>query len=200
MEQEQNIQPFGYAEMFEWKNNPDQLKDNGTGLFVQFSESEPDKIEPYNGGTICGVTTASFANLSDNPIEWPGQYETNEIGAYVREKKYIAVGNKVYDQQQEINIVRTFPYKIYKKKQTDGYDESKAPYRTRLGRIEWTPVCIQGKCLVRDDGSCAAGGWCAPLKQDDYSNAGIVSAVHPLSDGYYVLKRVSENVVLILMK
>ena len=200
MEQEQHIQPFGYAEMFEWKNIPDQLKDNGAGLFVQFSESEPDKIEPYNGGTICGVTTSSFASLSDNPIEWPGQYETTETGAYVREKKYIAVGNKVYDQQQELNIVRTFPYKIYKKKQTEEYDARKAPYNMRINRIEWTPVCIQGKCLVRDDGSCEPGGWCAPLEQDDYSNAGIVSAVHPMSDGYYVLKRVSKNVVLILMK
>lgn len=200
MKQEQQIQPFGYAEMFEWKNIPDQLKDNGAGLFVQFSESEPDKIEPYHGGTICGVTTPSFASLSDNPIEWPGQYETNETGTYIREKKYIAVGNKVYDQQQEINIVRTFPYKVYKKKQTEEYDESKAPYRMRLDRIEWTPVCIQGKCLVRDDGSCYAGGWCAPIESDDYSNAGIVGDVHPMSDGYYVLKRVSENVVLILMK
>ena len=200
MEQEQHIQPFGYAEMFEWKNIPDQLKDNGAGLFVQFSESEPDKIEPYNGGTICGVTTSSFASLSDNPIEWPGQYETTETGAYVREKKYIAVGNKVYEQQQELNIVRTFPYKIYKKKQTEEYDARKSPYNMRINRIEWTPVCIQGKCLVRDDGSCEPGGWCAPLEQEDYSNAGIVSAVHPMSDGYYVLKRVSENVVLILMK
>lgn len=196
MQQEQQLQPFGYAEMFEWKVIPDNLKNNGTGIFVQFSESEPDKIEPYHGGVTVGVTTSNFCSLSDNPIEWPGKYKTNETGGYVKEKKYIAVGNKVYDQQQEINIVRTFPYKIYKKQESDSYDTTKGEYIPRINRIEWVPVCTHGKTLVYDDGTCEAGKYCTPKISDDFTTAGYVTKSE---EGFYVMKRVSDNVVLILI-
>lgn len=196
-EQEQQIQPFGYAEMFEWKSLQDQLNNNGTGLFVQFSKSEPDKIEPFHDAErTIGVTSSNFAVVSDNPIEWPGMYETCETGEYIREKKYIAVGNKVYDQQQEINIVRTFPYTVYKKKVTDEYDKSRQQYIQRAVRPEWTAVTFKGKARVYDDGTCVPGGYCKPGKFEDLTKAGYATK----SDGgYYVIKRISDNVILILL-
>lgn len=197
MQQEQQIQPFGYAEMFEWKSIPDNLRNNGTGIFVQFSKSEPDKIEPYHGGTLLGITTSNFCALSDNPFEWPGRYKTTETGAYDKEKKYIAVGNKVYEQQNEINIVRTFPYKVYKKQETDVYDEAKGDYIQRINRIEWVPVCLFGKALVYDDGTCEVGKYCLPKESYDFNTAGYATKSE---HGFYVLKRVSDNVILVLLK
>lgn len=198
MQQEQNFQPFGYSEMYEWKNLPDKLplKD---GLFVQFSESEPEKIEKYHGGVLCGVTSACFTNLSDNPIEWSNKSKTDAAGGYIREKKYIAVGNKGYDQNEEINIVRTFPYKIYKKQNTDEYDEKKQ-YIQRINRLEWQPVTLLGKCIVQDDGTCVAGGWASPLETDEFDKCGMATKSYEDGEGYYVLKRVTPNSVLILIK
>lgn len=195
-QQEQQIQPFGYSEMYEWKNNPDNLECKN-GLFVQFSADEPEKIEKYNGGVLCGVTTMCFTALSDNPVEWCGKSKTDSTGSYVREKKYIAVGSKVYDQSQEINIVRTFPYKIYKKVDTEEYDKERE-YIPRINRIEWQAVTINGKCIVQDDGTCKAGGFCTPLVTDDYSKAGLATEAKDVNaPKFYVLKRLSDNTILI---
>lgn len=197
MVQEQQIQPFGYSEMYEWKNHPDNIEYKN-GLFVQFSKDEPEKIEKYNGGVLCGVTTVCFTVLSDNPAEWCGKSKTDSTGSYVREKKYIAVGSKVYDQSQELNIVRTFPYKIYKKVDTDEYDKERE-YIPRINRIEWQAVTVTGKCIVQDDGTCKAGGFCTPLVSDDYSKAGLATKAKDDVDvtKFYVLKRLSENTILI---
>lgn len=197
MEQEQQFLPFGYTEMYEWQNVPDELKQKA-GLFVQFSKSEPEKIEKYRGGELCGVTTACFSSISDNPIEWSGKYISNFVGEFERVKKYIAVGNKVYDQAEELNIVRTFPYKIYQKQLSDDYDKSKQ-YVQRINRIEWQLVTILGKAIVQDDGTCEVGGYCAPYDGDDYTKAGIGTKANE-DEGFYVMKRVSPNSVLILYK
>lgn len=197
MSKEQSVQPFGYAEMFEWKNMPDNLRDRA-GLFVQFSESEPDKIEKWHGGTICGVTTSCFAVLSDNPAEWPGSYKTTPSGGYIYEKKDIAVGNKVYDQNNEMNIMRTYPYTVYKKVKSDNYNEA-ARYVPRANRPEWQAVTVRGKCIVYDDGTCEAGGWCKPYFTGDFDKAGIATAGIDGDTKYYVLRRLTENTILVLI-
>lgn len=198
MSKEQVVQPFGYAEMFEWKNMPDNLRDRA-GLFVQFSETEPDKIEKWHGGNTCGVTTVCFAALSDNPVEWPGSYSTTPSGGYLYEKKEIAVGNKIYDQNNEMNIMRTYPYTVHKKIKSGLYKEN-SEYAQRTTRPEWQAVTINGKCIVYDDGTCKPGEWCKPKLCTDYDSAGIATAGVNGDEKYYVLRRLSENTVLIIMR
>lgn len=198
---EDMFQRFGYTEMYEWQTNPDNLEDR-FGLFVQFSKTEPDKIEKYDGtGVFCGVTSCCFTDISDNPNEWHGKYKKNDDGAYILEKKYIAVGNKAYDQNREMNIVRTFPYQVTKKIVSDIYNSNKQ-YIPRLNRIEWSPICLVGKCIVQATSDVKAGGYCKPIISDNYEECGKATVWH---DGdtepkFYVLSRISENSVEILLR
>ena len=80
------IQTYGYTEMYEWMNNPEDIDNQGCGMFVQFTKQEPEKIEPYDGsGVFCGVTTATAQDTSDNPSEWHKKYVVNE---YDREYEF----------------------------------------------------------------------------------------------------------------
>ncbi|WP_246309605.1 peptidase G2 autoproteolytic cleavage domain-containing protein [Paenibacillus alginolyticus] len=63
-------------------------------------------------------------------------------------------------------------------------------YIPRAERPEWVAVGMLGKLLVRDDGSCQAGGLCGPNEK------GVATA----SDkGFYVLKRTRPNQILVLV-
>ena len=192
------IQTYGYTEMYEWMNNPEDIDNQGCGMFVQFTKQEPEKIEPYDGsGVFCGVTTATAQDTSDNPSEWHKKYVVNEYDKRKTETKYIAVGNKNYDQLNEISFVRTFPYEVIKNVISSDFDVSKH-YIQRDKRINWTRVNLLGKCIVKDNGKCVPGKWCQPYVGPEYEKCG--SAIPAKKNDqlkFYVLSRVSPNTILI---
>ena len=64
------IQKFGYSEMYEWAEVPNQ--NNKLGRFVTFSDVNPDKIVGVSKDNqyVLGVTTVNAVVESDNPDEW----------------------------------------------------------------------------------------------------------------------------------
>ena len=69
--------------------------------------------------------------------------------------------------------------------------DSSQEYIPREERPEWSIVGMMGKLTVRDDGTCQVNGYC---KSD---NDGIATSSE---NGYRVMKRVSENIIQILVK
>ena len=135
MDKSSNIQEFGFSEMYECQTNPDRFKDR-FGLFVQFSTRNTNKIEPYKGGELMGVSTICSTISSDRCDEWHDKYKKKDNGAYKFETKTLAVGTKEYDQELEMPYIHTYKYDVRKKIESDKFDSSK-DYYPRYVRGEW---------------------------------------------------------------
>lgn len=194
------IQKFGYAEMYEWENVPEN--DRKLGRFVTFSANDKSKIVPVNKQDqyVIGVTTVNAVAESDNPDEWKYKNLCNEYGDLYLRKERLAVGEKVYDQLNEMNYIKTRPWEHFVTIDNKYYNKD-AKYVKRTNRAEWTRVNLIGKCIVYDGGKCNPGEWCTPYTGKVKANYGIaVPADEKSINKYYVIERLSENTVLILFK
>lgn len=194
------IQKFGYAEMYEWENVPEN--DRKLGRFVTFSANDKSKIVPVNKQEqyVIGVTTVNAVAESDNPDEWKYKNLCNEYGDLYLRKERLAVGEKVYDQLNEMNYIKTRPWEHFVTIDNKYYNKD-AKYVKRTNRAEWTRVNLIGKCIVYDGGKCNPGEWCTPYTGKVKANYGIaVPADEKSINKYYVIERLSENTVLILFK
>lgn len=88
------------------------------------------------------------------------------------------------DLQQKILQVQPYPTARLSK----NYDPSK-PYIPRSQRKEWIKVGLMGKIPVYDDGSCIPGRKCD-----------CVNGIATLGNRWHVMRRISENTVLVLFK
>lgn len=194
------IQKFGYSEMYEWFEIP--RPEHKLGRFVTFSEDAPDKIVPVSkkGQFVLGVTTVNSLCDSDDPNTWRYKNICNEYGDTYLRKERLAVGNKVYDQVNEINFIRTYPWEHYVPIENQYYKKD-LEYVKRSNRQEWIRVNLMGKCVVFDDGKCKAGEWCTPYNGKIKELQGsAVPATDEDTVKFYVLERVSEKTIIILNK
>ena len=188
------IQSFGYSEMYEWSKIPEKK----LGLFVQFDKHNPDKILPYQGGILLGISTVNSSIESDNPNEWKYAYKCNEVGDLFFKKETLAVGIKEYDQSEEMSFIHTQPWSHYVKIPTEIYDKN-IKYIKRTDRKEWVRVNLLGKVIVRDNGKCIPGQFCEPYIGEDMEFVG--GAIPATSSGkhkFYVLERITDNTIMIL--
>jgi len=149
---------------------------------------------------VIGVTTVNAVSESDNPDEWKYKNLCNEFGDLYLRKEKLAVGEKVYDQLNEINYIKTRPWEHFITINNKYYNKD-AKYVKRTNRIEWIRVNLIGKCIVYDGGACKPGEWCMPYvgkMKEDFGKA--VPATENAKNKYYVLERLSDNTVLILYK
>lgn len=195
-----NIQSFGYSEMYEWQCVP-----HGTprfGRFVQFDEHYPNMIKLYTGADyILGVTSANSTIDSDNPEEWHDKFYANEYGDLYLRKEKLAVGEKKYDQIKEISYIETRPWTHYIPIENSDFD-SKKEYIKRSMRSEWVRVNLLGKCIVEDNGKCVPGQYCKPFASKFKDEAGIAVPSEDENDKhrYYILSRISKNTIMIVNK
>ena len=194
------IQKFGYSEMYEWNEIPSN--DSKLGRFVTFSKEDSTKITNVNkeGQYVIGVTTVNSVIDSDNPDEWKYKNICNEYGDLYLQKEKLAVGEKVYDQLNEINYIRTRPWEHFITIDNKYYDKN-AKYIKRTNRAEWIRVTLLGKTIVYDRGKCTPGEYCTPYTgkiKEDFGMA--VPANENSTNKYYVIDRLSENTILILFK
>lgn len=197
---EKLVNKFGYSEMYEWNIFPGN--ENKFARFVQFNKLNPDKINlAYDKDLdIVGVSSVNYAVVSDNPDEWHLRYISNEFGDTFMQKERLAVGNKVYDQVEEFSYIRTFPYEQYIPIQNEKYNKN-IQYSKRTNRNEWVAVTMIGKAIVVDNGKCNPGEYCIPQFSEITTEAGIaIPGDKNEKNSFYVISRVSENTIMILMK
>jgi len=194
------IQKFGYSEMYEWEDVP--TNNTRLGRFVTFSDKSKNKIVKTSKKNqfVLGVTTVNSVVDSDNPDEWKYKNLCNEYGDLYLRKEKLAVGEKVYDQLNEMNYIKTRPWEHFVTIDNKYYDSSKK-YVKRTNRGEWTRVSILGKTIVFDDGKCEPGTWCTPYVGKMKENYGMaVPADEKSVNKYYVLERLSDKTILILFR
>ena len=195
---EKIINSFGYSEMYEWQLYPGD--DNRFARFVQFNETQPDKINlARNDKNIIGVSSINYVTASDNADFWCKRYLSNKYGDIFMRKERLAVGQKDYDQLNEFAFIRTFPYEQYIPVDNPEYNNENK-YVKRSDRNEWIAVVIKGKAIVKDDGECVPGEYCTPVFSDMWDTAGtVVPAKDSDKNKYYVISRVSEDTILIFI-
>lgn len=195
------IQRFGYSEMYEWAKLP--LQEHRLGRFVTFSKDSPDKIVPVSKTTdyVLGVTTVNSLIDSDDPSDWKYKNICNEYGDLYLTNEKLAVGAKVYDQVNEMNFIKTYPWEHYVPIENKYFDKSKK-YIKRSNREEWIRVNLLGKVIVFDDGTCKAGEWCIPYsgKIKELQGSAIPAPDKTKQQKFYVLGRISDKTILILNK
>lgn len=194
------IQKFGYSEMYEWNEVPENQ--NRLGKFVTFSKENPQKIELVDSADkfILGITTVNSVADSDNPDEWKYKNLCNEFGDLYLRKEKLAVGQKVYDQLNEMNYIQTRPWEHFITINNQ-YFKPELKYVKRTNRIEWIRVNLMGKVIVEDNGKCEAGKWCMPYTGKLKKKFGTaVPATEKAKNKFYVIDRLSENTILILNK
>ena len=194
------VNKFGYSEMYEWTIYPGDT--NKLGRFVQFNSIEHDKInlavDPKT--PILGVSTINYVTLSDNPDTWSKKYLSNEYGDIFMTKERLAVGQKQYDQIEEFSYIHTFPYEQYIPVENKEFNKN-YNYVKRSERSEWSCIVLLGKAIVKDNGKCKPGEYCKPNFSDINDEAGIaVPATINDENSFYVLKRISDTTIMILIK
>lgn len=195
-----NIQGFGYAEMYEWKEIPEHK--NRLGRFVTFDKEEKSKITyAHNNDYLIGVTTVCAQDTSDDPDEWKYSYLCNEYGDLYLQKEKLAVGAKQYDQYLEMNYIRTYPWEHFIKIPNKYLDKEKK-YVKRSNRPEWVRVTLIGKAIVKDNGKCKPGDFCTVYsgKIKDLYGTAVPATEKTKNSKYYVIDRLSENTILVLLK
>ena len=200
MENEDLIQKFGYSEMYEWLNVP--RPEYRLGRFVTFSTDVPGKIVPVSkkGQYVIGVTTVNSICDSDDPENWRYKNICNEYGDVYLRKEKLAVGTKVYDQVNEINFIKTYPWEHYVPIENQNFNKD-LKYAKRSRRQEWIRVNLMGKAVVFDDGTCKPGEWCTPyVGKIKELQGSAMPASESDANRYYVIERAGEKTILILNK
>lgn len=196
MEDQKYINPVGYSEMYEWAEIPEVT----FGRFVQFDKREPDKIVPYKGGVLLGVSTIQSTITSDDPDEWKYAYLSNEVGDKFLKKEKLAVGVKEYDQINEISYIHTQPYEHYVNIPSS-YLNTTIPYNKRTKRKEWVRVNLIGKVIVRDNGKCVPGEYCMPYLGPEKIKFGMAIPYENIGKEvyqFYVVRRLTSETIEIV--
>ena len=170
-----------YAEYFEWEDGNLENEDR-VGYFVTLTDDGKIK-KAENGDDILGIVSAS-PSVTGNAFEdeWQGKYLTDEWGRKLYET--VTYPTK-YDEDGNI-IVSGYTTKV--PMINPDYDAT-VEYTPRSKRKEWCVVGLLGRLKVRVNSSVGKYVQCG--------NNGIgVSS----SDGFKVLKKISNNIVEVFIK
>ncbi len=194
------VNKFGYSEMYEWTIYPGD--ENKFGRFVQFNKIDHEKINLANdeNKSIFGVSSINYLSQSDNPETWYNKYMSNDYGDIYMMKERLAVGRKDYDQLEEFSYIHTFPYEQYIPVENKEFNKE-LKYVKRSDRSEWVSVVLIGKAIVKDNGLCKPGDFCKPKFSDITDEAGTaIPAMENEYNSFYVIKRISDTTIMILVK
>ena len=169
-----------YAEFFEWMDGNPNGEDRA-GFFVKLEGEKIVKCSDFD--TPLGIVSATPAIIGDSgELHWKDKFVTDDFGrvqyhdVVVPEEKDDE-GNVLIEEHIETQPVINPEWNC---------DEEYVP---RHKRPEWSAVGVLGKLVVYDDGTLKPGDICR------CGNGGI--AVKSAKNGYQVLKRISDDKILI---
>ena len=198
MEDNNLINKFGYAEMYEWSRVPDGIP--ALGRVVQFDPESPGKIRPaVDYANIIGVSAINAVAESDNPDHWHAENLCNEYGDAYMKKSELVIGEKKYDNLEEMAYIATRPWSHYVPIKNRAFDKG-LKYVPRVNRPEWVRVCIMGKTVVEDDGTCMAGGYGCLYEGRLMERMGTLTACDDAYCSYYIIERLSEKTVKVFVR
>lgn len=189
-----------YAEFVkEWYDgNPDN--EDRVGYMVTIGED--NKLHKANEGDyIIGITSGNPSVIGNADEDYFWMYERDEFNRPICEEiddftiKCDENGDPVLDENGN-QICEYTGEKVKRFKFKEGYDPSlQDSYIERAKRPEWDYVGMRGIVPVRDDGTCVARGFCK------CGSDGIATYTSQQRfDTYYVIERISDNVVSVEVK
>lgn len=172
-----------YAEYFEWEdgnpNNEDRI-----GYFATLDGENIRKANSFDN-YILGIISANSSVIGDScNDDWHDKYLTDEWGRRLTQQITV---QEVLDDKGNI-IMPTHIDTVFVLNPDWTPNEL---YISREQRKEWSTVGMLGKLLVRDDGTCQVNGYCKP------NDEGIATASE---QGYKVMKRIKDNIILVLFR
>lgn len=196
-----NTSGADYAEFIkEWADgNPDE--EDRVGYFVTIEDGYLRKAQ--SGDFIVGITSGNPSVVGNADEDYYWKYERDEFDRFVYEDvaevegQLDEDGNPVLDENGDPVMVETGEIiKNGRMKISDDYDSSlQEDYVERKDRPEWDYVGMVGVLPVRDDGTCEAGGWCC------CGDDGVATSAETRGyDTYFVIERISDSVVRVLLK
>ncbi|MNB96349.1 Hep-Hag [compost metagenome] len=179
-----------YAELFEWIDGNLDNEDR-VGFFVTL---DGDKIKKASSldSYILGVVSANPSVIGDDGgLRWQNKYITDEWGR-IRHHLVTIPAEKIIEIIDGEEVEFELSKESYQWQPIINPEwNHNEPYVERIIRPEWDAIGMMGKLLVRDDGTCEINGFCSS------NNNGIATNS---TEGYRVIKRISENIVQILIK
>ena len=172
-----------YAEFFEWADgNPDG--EDRAGYFVKLNG---DKIVKCGGfDTPLGVVSAAPAIIGDSgELHWHGKFATDDFGRVQYHDVTVPA-----ERDEDGNIIAE--EHIERQPVLNPEWDNTTEYVPRKDRKEWAAVGVLGKLVVYDDGTLQSGDLCRCGENG--------TAVKSVKNGYPVLKRISDDKVLIWLK
>lgn len=169
-----------YAEFFEWQDGNPSHEDR-VGYFVKLAGDKITFAEEFD--SPLGIISAMPAIIGDSgEMHWQGKYVTDDFGRVQYHDVVIPAekddeGNILIEEHTERQPMLNLEW-----------DASKE-YVPRLQRPEWATVGVLGKLIVYDDGTLQSGDLCRCSAEG--------KAVKSINNGYPVLKRISEDKILI---
>ena len=117
--------------------------------------------------------------IGNGDEDWKKRYVLDDFGRYIQE-----TFEYVIDGETKTGT---------KWKENPEYDSTK-PYASRDERAEWSAIGLVGILSVYDDGTCQVNSYCK------CKNNGIATASEKGADTYRVIKRVTDNIVKVVLK
>lgn len=191
-----------YAEFVKpWSDGNLQNEDR-IGYFVTVKDGLLYKADA--GDYILGITSGNPSVVGNADEDYYWRYERDEFNRIVLEDVPETVqqvdedGNPVFDEETHEPIMAETGkiIKDARMKLAEDYDSSlQESYVPRAERQEWDYVGMIGVLPVRDDGSCVPGQFCK------CGNGGIATFSEKRGfDTFYVIERIAENVVSVILK
>ena len=176
-----------YAEYFEWQDGNPNAEDR-VGMLVTL---DGDKIKMASAeDDVLGIISGTAAVIGDTAEwEWKEKYQTDDFGRVIWDM--VEEFKESLDPESGETVQVSMGYFPHRRLNPE-YDPEKT-YVSRADRPEWDTVGMLGKLHVRDDGTCQVNGY-ACAGQD-----GIATASETKTN-MRVLARITDNIVLVLMK
>lgn len=174
-----------YAEYFEWldgnPNNEDRI-----GKFVTL-DGNKIRLATKEDDFILGIISGNQSIIGNAAEDgWNDMYVRDAFGRLIYED--VEVEREIDKDKEKNPIYKTFTETHIKV--NPNYDSTKE-YIPRSERKEWGVVGMIGQVVVYDDGTCEINKYCRPSKD------GIATISNT---GYRVLKRISTNLIMVLIK
>ena len=172
-----------YAEFFEWADGNQDYEDR-TGYFVKLEGEKILKCNDFD--EPLGIVSATPAIIGDSgELHWKDKFVTDDFG---RIKYHDVVVPQETDEEGNVLIEEHIETHPVINPEWNNDEE----YIPRNKRPEWSAVGVLGKLIVYDDGTLNPGDICR------CGNEGI--AVKSVKNGYRVLKRISDDKIMIWFK
>ena len=177
-----------YAEHFEWLDgNPNNEDRVGTIVAL-----DGDKIRSATAeDEILGVVSGTAMVIGDNAEwGWQGKFLTDDYGRVITEmvEEFIDIKDPKTGEIKEKKSVG-----FIKRRKLNPDWNANQKYARRSDRPEWDVVGLFGKLHVTDDGTCVPNGW-ATVGEDGKATASATKT------NMRVMKRITDNIILVFMK